>query len=112
MDISDIDRTLCNLQEKVNGFGVYKKTEYQPNFKFDFKSPLILFGSVPIVLLIILCVWRPRLVTVKVKEDIYGEPPIYSLSPKKVIFAVVLLSACIAGVFIVWNKYIKKSLTV
>jgi hypothetical protein len=105
MDISDIDRTLFNLQQKVNGFGVSKKTEYKPNFKFhfNFKSPLILLGSVPIILLIILCVWRPRLVTVK--EDIYREPPIYLLSPKKVLFAVVFISVCIAVTFIGWNKY-------
>jgi len=107
MDMTDIDTTLASLQDKVNGFTSVSGTHggSHREFSFNFRSPLLLWGSVPVIFLILLCVWKPKVVTLKVEGGVEGDPPTYRLSPKKVLVAVALLSACVGGGVVGWTKY-------
>ena len=109
MSETEFDNTLKQLSDKVDNLSYEndKQTTKSSFFSFDinFKSPIFYYSIVPIILLILLIIFRPDFIKkeVKVNGNIYEKKVVY----KKLFIAVIVLSVVVYFSIFIYN-YTKK----
>lgn len=110
MEENDFDATLQKLSEQVNHFvstsninvpdvpkisGSNITSSCKVLFsKINFKSPFFYYGSIPLGIMIVLLIWKPKFVTEEISVD--GNIPEHKLIFKKLIIATIIFTAIIA----------------
>ena len=96
--MDNIDQTLAELQQKVSCF--VKNTDSKTNsWKFpivpqiNINSRSILYFAVPIIIFIILLVWKPHFLTKEIRIE--GSLPIYKINILKLLISTTIISIVI-----------------
>ena len=106
--MDNIDQTLANLQQKVSCF--VKNTDSKAiswNFsQININSRVILYCSVPIIIFLILLVWKPPFLTKEIR--IKGSLPSYKINIVKLVISTFIISVFINISLFAFFKMVKK----
>ena len=106
--MDNIDQTLANLQQKVSCF--VKNTDSKSiSWKFsqiNINSRVILYCSVPIIIFLILLVWKPPFLTKEIRIE--GSLPSYKINIVKLFISTVIISLFINISLFALFKMVKK----
>ena len=92
MSTDDIKTTISHLKSKVSNFTV--KDDFSSFSKNNLlseklQSPFVLYGILPIIIVILLIFIKPKIITQK--TEVEGESPTYKISLKKFILTMILI---------------------
>jgi hypothetical protein len=112
MEDSEFEETLQKLSDQVNKFTSTTTVSNYGNTsgrgfmsKINFNSPLVYYVSIPLGIMIVLFLWKPRFITDEVNGD--GEIPKQKLVVKKLLIATVILTTVVC--IIIFVKVFKKT---
>lgn len=109
--MDNIDQSLSDLQKKVSCF--VKNTDYKsislkfPIFnQFNMNSKSILYFLVPIIIFLILFIWKPPFLTKEIRIE--GSLPVYKINIIKLLISTIVISIIINISLFAIFKTIKK----
>lgn len=99
----EIENNISQLEKIVHTFDTSIPQSSNRSFSFNIKY---IYGLVPVVIFIILCIWSPRIVksTLNPAEEITDSEPVYVLSYSKVLLWTIVIGGLIDGAIYVFLR--------
>ena len=110
MDTDNIESTLSTLKDKVSEFtsknNLINSFSKQSGIisKINFKSSIIFYGIIPVVIILILFFWKPNFIMQEIITD--DDIPQYKINIKKLLILTLILS--VIGCLLLFSYFYKK----